>query len=466
MASPTCLVKDGAGAYTATTNGNNVTPANTISIQLASVAGVSAWSISCVYTDELSSAATVTAALVIDSLNKIATYTAPTAGRAYIFQSKINGGIDVNGTVQPALTTTLGIYTLAGSGNRVLATNETIEGNPTFGYVATINPALRSVAGGGTVPSGSGIPHIVGGAYSAAATLIVDADVSAAAAVAVSKLAPGANTQVLTTTAGVTVWAAAAGGGTTPTGTGFTHITAGAQDVASKKVDLTAAADVIVPATAGGVVTSSGTALQQASNVLAGTNFVSVGAAPALNGAYRLSNAGKVTWRNQGGTADYCGAMVDTSNNLYIGSNDADAEKVSVVILNGASGAYLKAAGAYQIVLDGTNINAYVPIVGGGTSPYGVHGKVTDATAGTFTLTAASYKYDAIQLTGATAGTVTFPASTDATAYSKTIINTSGVVKTLSNGGATTLIFNTGNIARVLFDTAGVHLAAASTAWV
>jgi len=153
MASPTCLVKDGAGAYTATTNGNNVTPANTISIQLASVAGVSAWSISCVYTDELSSAATVTAALTIDNLNKIATYTAPTAGRAYIFQSRINGGIDVNGTVQPALTTTLGIYTLAASGNRVVAANETVEGNPTFGYVATINPALRAVAGGGTVAS-------------------------------------------------------------------------------------------------------------------------------------------------------------------------------------------------------------------------------------------------------------------------------------------------------------------------
>jgi hypothetical protein len=70
---------------------------------------------------------------------------------------------------------------------------------------------------GGIVPTGTGVPKIVGGVQQAAAALVVDADVSATAAIAVAKLAPsGTNGQVLTTTAGVAVWAAAGGGGGTP----------------------------------------------------------------------------------------------------------------------------------------------------------------------------------------------------------------------------------------------------------
>src|SRR3954464_15214441 len=74
----------------------------------------------------------------------------------------------------------------------------------------------------------------------------------------VTSLAPsGTNGWVLTTTGGVPVWAAPSGGGTTPTGTGFTHITGGTQDGAAKKVDLTAAADVTVPTTVGGIIVSN-----------------------------------------------------------------------------------------------------------------------------------------------------------------------------------------------------------------
>lgn len=61
---------------------------------------------------------------------------------------------------------------------------------------------------------------------------IVNADVSASAAIAVSKLAPGTNTNVLTTTGGVAVWAAPTGF-TAPTGTGLMTVTAGAMDAAS-----------------------------------------------------------------------------------------------------------------------------------------------------------------------------------------------------------------------------------------
>ena len=153
MASPACNVKDGAGAYNSTSGGNNVTPGNTISIQLASQAGVGSWSISCVYTDDLSVASAVTSSLSIDNLNKVATYTAPASGRAYIFQSRINGGVDINGVLQPSYTSTLGIYTVAASGNRVVAANETVEGNATFGWVTVLNAVARS--GGGASPTGA-----------------------------------------------------------------------------------------------------------------------------------------------------------------------------------------------------------------------------------------------------------------------------------------------------------------------
>lgn len=67
-------------------------------------------------------------------------------------------------------------------------------------------------------PTGTGIPHVVSGVQAAAASLIVNADVHTAAALAVSKLAPaGTNGHVLTTSAGVAAWAAAAGA-SLPTG--------------------------------------------------------------------------------------------------------------------------------------------------------------------------------------------------------------------------------------------------------
>jgi nucleoside-diphosphate-sugar epimerase len=70
---------------------------------------------------------------------------------------------------------------------------------------------------------------VVSGVQAAAASLIVNADVHASAAVAVSKLAPGTNGHVLTTSAGVAAWAAAAGA-SLPTGC---STLAAVQDVAA-----------------------------------------------------------------------------------------------------------------------------------------------------------------------------------------------------------------------------------------
>lgn len=196
MASPLCQVKVGAGAYASTTNGINATPGSVVVINLISSIGAPTWAIACVYADDLSTVASVNASLTIDPVGRTATFTAPVAGRGYIFQSVINAGNNLaTNQPDPTTATTFGIWVPTASGARVLIPNETFESSVTSGWVADVNFPIRNPStGGGTVPTGTGIPHIVGGAQNAAATLIVNADVDPAAAIAASKLAaPGAS---------------------------------------------------------------------------------------------------------------------------------------------------------------------------------------------------------------------------------------------------------------------------------
>jgi hypothetical protein len=73
---------------------------------------------------------------------------------------------------------------------------------------AWYNLIVSSGGGSYTPPTGTGIPHIVAGVQNAASSLIVNADVDTAAAVAVSKLAPGTDGYILATVAGVASWIA------------------------------------------------------------------------------------------------------------------------------------------------------------------------------------------------------------------------------------------------------------------
>jgi hypothetical protein len=285
-------------------------------------------------------------------------------------------------------------------------------------------------------PSGTGLRKVVAGVESSAAATLVDADVSASAAIGVSKLAPaGTNGFVLKTTAGVAGWAAAGGGAS-------------------------------AGATAGQVQTGDGIGgFTAPANVLAGTSFVSIGATPAASGGVRLANATGVCTRNVGNTADVCSTFVDGSDWLYLGSDGVFAKQAAYAYLDAVNQLRFAINGAAIAYVTSTSLLSTVPIYGT-SSPYGVHGKTTVTTTGTFTLASADYALEAIMLTGGTAGTVTFPTpSDDAHAYTKTIINTSGVTKTLTDGGATTQTFNTGFSARFLFDLAGVHLTGGSTAY-
>ncbi len=156
MTSPACEVKNGAGSYTATTNGVDVTAGATIIIRLASQAGVGAWSIACIGTDETNDAATISASLVIDSALKTATFTAPAVGSCLVFRSIVNGGVDINGAVVNAYTTTFTVHTLTTQGYRVGAFGETTESNATTGWIEKLNDAIRNMTAGATGPTGPG----------------------------------------------------------------------------------------------------------------------------------------------------------------------------------------------------------------------------------------------------------------------------------------------------------------------
>ncbi len=131
-----CQVKEGSGLYQAVTDGVNVTPGSVITIKLYSEAGADAWSIENPYTDETSTPVTLT----VDPLIKEATFTAPAAGKALIFRSTTSTNGDEDDIPH---VSTFGIYTLTASGDRVLASNETMEPNATFGWITTVNAGLR-----------------------------------------------------------------------------------------------------------------------------------------------------------------------------------------------------------------------------------------------------------------------------------------------------------------------------------
>lgn len=135
-------------------NGVNVTKGTTVTVTLGSNAGVYAWDIFCIGTDELTTAATVNATLSIDHAINSATFTMPNYdGSALIFKSIVNNGVDINGVVQPGYTTTFGVYTLvAGIRDgyvdgyfRVAAQNETTEGDATYGWISKFNPFFRNL---------------------------------------------------------------------------------------------------------------------------------------------------------------------------------------------------------------------------------------------------------------------------------------------------------------------------------
>lgn len=150
---PLCQVKDGAGPFVGTNNGVDVTPGNTISIQLLNPVGVVDWFLQIVGTDELTAIPVLTGVNPfthqVTSPATVVTFTFPGAlGRAIGFKSTVTG---VGGPID----TNFGVYSLTTFSTRVGFVTETREGNSSFGWATKINPLIRTGGGGG----GGGDPH-------------------------------------------------------------------------------------------------------------------------------------------------------------------------------------------------------------------------------------------------------------------------------------------------------------------
>ena len=143
MASPSVTVNSFATPQ-------SVTAASTVNVALASVAGVNSWTLTCLSTDETITAATVNASVVVNNTTKTATFTAPAAGTAMLFQSQVNGGLNSNGLPDATQTTTFAVFVPAANGNLVLALGMTFEPSATNGWLAIFNAVARASASGGS----------------------------------------------------------------------------------------------------------------------------------------------------------------------------------------------------------------------------------------------------------------------------------------------------------------------------
>lgn len=251
-------------------------------------------------------------------------------------------------------------------------------------------PLAANKGGTGLAALGSGVATWLGtpsGANFAAATT---------GTLPVTILAPsGTSTWVLTTTAGVVGWAAAAGGG--------------ASAGASTEVQ-----------------TSNGSGGFVASGVFASLGTLSVGTSPyASSGDVKLGTGFLLRTRNAANSNDLGILTMDGVNNLFVGTDTDASHGVRVVTVEGANSVTLRAGGITTAVLDGTNVAFNQPVIGNSQPWAGMNGMFVKGLAtATYTLAASECALSIIKITGTGLNTIKFPAATDATAYMKFVWNT------------------------------------------
>lgn len=283
--------------------------------------------------------------------------------------------------------------------------------------------------GGGSTPTGTGVRKVVAGVEAAAASLVVNADVDAAAAIAVTKLAAGAANTVLK---------------------------GGASNAFASIVN----ADIDAAAAIAGTKVSPDFGAQ---NIVT-TGYVSIGASSAATGSVRLPNNSPIYSRNAANSADLPVCSTTAGDNVVIGGTGVAG--VSILAngggLEAASGHALLAVGGFYkfICYSGFTLNAS-PILGSST-PYGAHGRETQAMAdANQTLAAAVYSRHIIRTTGAL--TVTRTASmphptSENESYTKAWVNDcTGSALTVSTGTGTTYTFTSSGAALLAFTPSGVQ---------
>lgn len=131
---PQIFLSDAGGAFSYSANGYNVGAGDTVVCKLQNTAGVVAWNLSCVGTDELSAIPQIQ---ITGTGNSTRTFTAGAAGSTFILQSQTT---DSQGSQEQI---TFGVFVLTSGSTRVLAVSERYESDPVFGWVKDLNPGIR-----------------------------------------------------------------------------------------------------------------------------------------------------------------------------------------------------------------------------------------------------------------------------------------------------------------------------------
>jgi hypothetical protein len=204
-------------------------------------------------------------------------------------------------------------------------------------------------------PGGTGLVKVVDGFIQSPATLLVNADVDAAAAIEVSKLAAGTNDYVLTTVAGVPTWSALPSSGVTSlTGTANQVLvggTSGSPQTGSLTLTLPQSiASTSSPTFAGLTVGSLGGLLRATAGVLAGGASVSL--STEVTGTLGVANGG--TGLTSSGSAG--NLLLSTGSGLQSRAMMGDATIASTGALTlkntGTAGTYGSASVVPVIVTD------------------------------------------------------------------------------------------------------------------
>lgn len=345
------------GGWTTTENGINVLAGETVSVRLIDPAGIRLWELDVIDSDELVTAPAVTQAAGVSATATFTAPVSPSGGWALVIRSRVGFltlGWNARSEPVDAYTTTFGVYLRTSESLRLGAKDETFEGSAAFGWVVKINELTRrapatgtgvssgrtllgtspiridggasgdlsanrtisiapgSVAGqvlgwdgaswgarqvvvltGVTISTlGLGVVHSsAGGVLSS--SLIVNADVDPAAAIVVSKLAPGADGQAVITSGGVVTWGTVTAGSISPGTARQIYVT----NATPAGAWATVSGDISVPTTAGvfRVDRINGTAVTTAGGGAVGSVLRMTGVATSDWGQVDLADTDAIT---------------------------------------------------------------------------------------------------------------------------------------------------------------------------
>jgi hypothetical protein len=237
-------------------------------------------------------------------------------------------------------------------------------------------------------------------------------------------------------------------------------------DSTNDRTNITVTSAAAAAGSAGEVQINGGAA----TNVKAGSGFVSVGASPSSTGTIRLAAGSSITAHDSG--AGYYGLIYGVGDSVYVGTDNVFAHQATGLNLYASTNVAIGLGAATYFYVNGSALEAWKPITGSslGSSPYAVHGTGTQAMADANQTPAASvYCYRTIKTTGAITAnrTLTIPngGATDPGSREFTVRNTCtgafGIV--VSTGAGTTVTVANGKIAILGVDSGGVYRVTADT---